>query len=280
MSMNVTMVVVLYKQKLEESKTFQTIKQTLFSKNQDLPDIELIFYDNSPEKQVFPLKESGGIHISYVHDARNLGIVAAYNYAFSRAKENGSQWLLLLDHDTELTDAYINEVFNLSDVQKEAAAIVPKIMCEQTMISPVYSHSLRPLMEERPKDGLQEKPVMAINSGALISVQFIAELGGFNEDFPLDYLDHWLFFEIYAKGRKVWMLKAVLEHELSVMDYSRVSLSRYQSILASEINFYQNYKKDLLPAYRMQLAKRFLKQVVTVKNKKIAIHTLKRFFSI
>lgn len=277
--MKITIVVVFYKQKPEESKTFQTLKSTLFTKKELLNNIELILYDNSPVKQDFSPLQFEGIHITYNHDPRNLGIAAAYNYAWSVAKGNGSQWLLLLDHDTVITDEYINEVQNVSDLSENIAAVVPKISSENKMISPVYSHSLRPLQEETPDLGLQEKPVMAINSGSLISVDFLNELNGFNQQFPLDYLDHWLFFEIYAKGKMVYVLDVILEHELSVMDYSRVSLKRYQSILDAEFNFYQNYKKELYPSYRTQLVKRFLKQVLTVKNKKIAMYTLKRLFS-
>jgi glycosyltransferase involved in cell wall biosynthesis len=277
--MKITMVVVLYKLKPEESKTFQTLMQALASNNQFHEDIELILYDNSPVKNNFNPLNFEGIHISYHHDPRNLGIATAYNFAWSLAKENGSNWLLLLDHDTELTADYLNSVFNHLDMPKEVVAVVPKINSENTMISPVFSDSLRPLKEDRPSPGLQVKPVMAINSGTLITVDFLNEIKGFNKDFSLDYLDHWLFFEIYHKDRKVWLMDATLEHELSVMDYSRVSLQRYQSILDSEKNFYLHYKKDLWHAYKRQLAKRFFKQMLTVKNKKIAMCTLKGIFS-
>lgn len=278
--MKVTMVVVLYKLKPEESKTFQTLKQIMNSTSNPFKDIELILYDNSPVKQDFTPPPNEGIHISYYHDPRNLGIAAAYNYAWSVAKGNNSQWLLLLDHDTELTQEYFHSILTLDNIPENVVAVVPKINSENTMISPVYSHSLRPLKEERPSPGIQVKPVMAINSGALISVHFLNEINGFNEDFALDYLDHWLFYKIYEKNRKVLLVDVELEHELSVLDYSRVSLQRYQSILDSEVNFYHNFKKDLLPKYRTQLAKRFFKQMLTVKNKEIAMQTLKRFFSL
>ncbi len=277
--MKITMVVVFYRQRFKDSKTFCTLTSTLLSRKESIKDIEIILYDNSPVKQEFTPLTNEGIHISYIHDPRNLGIAEAYNHAWSKAQVNRSQWLMLLDHDTDLTDAFINEILSLPELTDDIAAVVPKISSENKMISPVFSHSLRPLLEERPVSGLQEKPVMAINSGALIRVDFLNELNGFNLDFPLDYLDHWLFFEIYARGKKVWLLDAILEHELSVMDYSRVSLRRYQSILHSEMNFYKNYKKDLYPSYRTQLMKRFLKQLLTVKNKKIAMYTLKRLFS-
>jgi GT2 family glycosyltransferase len=278
--MKVTIVVVLYKLKPEESKTFQTLKPIMNSTISPFKDIELIIYDNSPTKHDFTPPRIEGIHITYYHDPRNLGIASAYNYAWSAAKENNSQWLLLLDHDTELTQEYFNSILTIEDVPENVAAVVPKINSENTMISPVYSHSLRPLKEERPSPGVQDQPVMAINSGALISVPFLNEINGFNEDFPLDYLDHWLFYKIYEKGRKVYLIDVELEHELSVLDYTRVSLQRYQSILNSEVNFYQNFKTDLLPKYRIQLAKRFFKQLLTVKNKEIAMQTLKKIFSL
>ncbi|MEH7250211.1 glycosyltransferase [Neobacillus niacini] len=277
--MKITMVVVFYRQELENSKTVQTLKQTLLVNKDALTEIELIFYDNSPESQDISYSDYEGLNLSYVHDPRNLGLVPAYNHAWNVAKENGSKWLLLLDHDTELTDNYFKEVLHLPEFGEDVAAVVPKIYSENSMISPVYSYSLRPLKEDRPAAGLQKQPVMAINSGALISVPFLNELSGFNESFPLDYLDHWLFFEIYNHGRMVWVVDVFLEHELSVMDYSRVSLKRYQSILDSEMNFYKNYKKDIYSSYRVQLVKRLLKQVVTVKNKKIAMYTFKRLLS-
>ncbi len=275
----ITIIVVFYKQKIEESKTFQTLKQTLFSKKDSLQTINIILYDNSPEKQEFHPHQYDGIHISYIHDPRNLGIATAYNFAWSQGNENGSKWLLLLDHDTQLTNAFIHSLLNTPELSHNVAAVVPKIISENIMISPVFTDSFRPLKEERPNEGLQEKRIMAINSGALIRMEFLNEIGGFNVNFPLDYLDHWLFHEIYATGHMVWVLDVTLDHELSVMDYSRVSLRRYQSILDSEINFYKNYKKDLFPSYRKQLAKRFIKQALVVKNKKIALYTLRQLFS-
>lgn len=279
--MKITMVMVLYRQKPDESKTLQTLKRTLLNKNLIFNEIELVLYDNSPDKQEFIPLNNEGINVSYIHDSRNLGISSAYNFAWSQAKKSGSQWLLLLDHDTELTDEYLNEVLNLPDLtnSKDIVAVVPKIISENTMISPVYSDTLRPLIHERPNIGIQGQPVMAINSGTLVKISFLNDLNGFNNEFQLDYLDHWLFFKIYEKGKKAFVLDVTLEHELSVMDYSRVSNNRYRSILDSEYNFYRNYKKELYPSYRIQLAKRFLKQVLIVKNKRIAMYTLKKLFS-
>jgi GT2 family glycosyltransferase len=277
--MKITAVIVLYKQSIDQCKTFQTLKKALSCNQHGIKELDIILYDNSPDEQVFEQNVLSGFPVSYVHDNRNLGIATAYNYALSIAKENRSEWLLLLDQDSELTEEYIEKFTLLGTFDKSVVAVVPKITFENTMISPVFSNTLRPLKGEKPSTGLQEKPVMAINSGSFLRISFLQELSGFNLQFPLDYLDHWLFHEIYAKGNKVFLLDTCLEHELSVMDYSRVSIQRYRSILDSEINFYKNYKNDLLTSYKKQLVKRLLKQILLVKNKKIAAYTLRRIVS-
>jgi GT2 family glycosyltransferase len=276
--MKKTIIIVFYNQSIEASNTFQT----LMSNSQEFlsEDISIILYDNSPNPQEFDQKRYEDINISYKHDPRNLGIATAYNYAWSIAKSNGSEWLVLFDHDTEVTRQYVQQMLEVKEVDRDIAAVVPIISCDGTLISPVFSNTLRPLQQDRPLAGVQQKPVMAINSGSLIKISFLNQINGFNESFALDYLDHWIFYEIYSKGFKVQVLDVSLEHELSVMDYSRVSVNRYKSIIDSESYFYQHYHKELLPAYRLQLFKRLIKQFLIVKNKRIAIQTLKKFLSL
>ncbi|KAA9022076.1 glycosyltransferase [Niallia endozanthoxylica] len=273
--MKVTIVVVFYKQDIKQSKTFSSLEKVLLERKAILKNIDIILYDNSPEKQDFDVSQYSG-QIDYIHDPRNLGIATAYNYAWQRAEENGSEWLLLFDHDTKVTEEYIDQMLKNHDVKEEIVAVVPKIVTNGIMVSPVYSHSLRPLQTERPVEGVQEKPVMAINSGSLLKVSFLNEIGGFNKEFPLDYLDHWLFHEIYDRDKKIRLLRVTLEHDLSVMDYSGVSLNRYKSILDAEMKYYSKYKTELSGEYRKQLVKRLAKQLLVVKNKRIALYTLSR----
>lgn len=270
-----TIVIVLYKQVISQSKTYRSLINSLTCIRNGT-ELEVILYDNSPEKQDIPALELPNIKLTYIHDKRNIGIASAYNFALGVAQDNGSNWLMLLDHDTELTDDYFAELNVIDSLESDICAVVPKITCESIMISPFYSDSIRPLQGDKPQSGLQTKPIVAINSGAVIRISFLKEIGGFNSQFPLDYLDHWLFHEINSKGFKVWLMETHLEHELSVMDYSRVSLERYKSILDSEILFYSRYKTEWLSQYKKQLMKRLLKQILLVKNKKIAMYTLRK----
>lgn len=277
--MNTTIVMVLYNQRLEQSRTFQTLSKTLFKSDIPRNQFQMIVYDNSPERQDIP-KEYADL-LMYKHDSRNLGIATAYNYAWRTAKKNNSEWLLLLDHDTELTQSYIDVMFSLEGVDRaQIATVVPKVTCNEVMISPVFSGTLQPLKDIRPGTGMQETPIMAINSGSVVNMEFLNRIGGFNEEFPLDFLDHWLFYKVYEQGYKVLVLDVTLEHELSVMNYDTVSLQRYKSILASELHFYKHYKKSVLKQYKRQLLLRTAKQLVFVKNKKIAFHTLRQLLTV
>jgi GT2 family glycosyltransferase len=279
--MKTTIVLVVYKSKLEDSNTYTSLLSVL-NYNQSLKkDLSIVIYDNSPEKQEVPTNDQA-LEISYVHDPRNLGLATAYNFAYQLSLKNKSEWLLLLDHDTTLNEDYVKTILKVDkSIPNQIAAVVPKVVSKNIMISPVTSLSLLPLLEKRPNPGILTSPVMAINSGSLIKIDFLTQIGGFTEEFPLDYLDHWLFYKIYDTGHKVLLLDGVeLQHELSVMDFGSISSVRYRSILDSEIKYFKNYHKELFPAYKKLMVKRLIRQILIEKNKKIAAYTLRRLFSL
>lgn len=279
--MKTTIIIVVYKSKLKDSHTFTSLLSVL-SKDPSLKkDLTIVIYDNSPEKQEMPFCDQV-LDISYVHDPRNLGLATAYNYAYQLGINNQSEWLLLLDHDTTLNLEYVNAILksDKSDLDNKIVAVVPKIISKNTMISPVMSDTLLPLLEERPTPGIQNTPVMAINSGSLIKIDFLNQIGGFTEEFPLDYLDHWLFYKIYQCGYKTLLLDVELHHDLSVMDFKSISITRYRSILDSEIKFYKNYHTYLFPDYRKLLMKRLIIQMIGERKPKIAAYTFRRLFSL
>ena len=68
-----------------------------------------------------------------------------------------------------------------------------------------------------------------------------------------------------------------MTHDLSVLDYKKVNVTRYQSILAAESIFYQEYDRQHLMQHRKQLVLRMTKQFLTVKNRQIWRMTLRSF---
>jgi GT2 family glycosyltransferase len=215
---------------------------------------------------------------AYKHDPCNSGIAAAYNWALGLAQSYGFPWLLLLDQDSQLPSTFLASLLDameLHDTNQSVAAIVPFIKDGFAEISPmrVRFGRLSPLPKQSPS--LAECEVTAINSGAAIRVSFVQSLGGFNPDYRLDCLDHWLFRQLYAQGKRVALSGSVLDHDLSVSDYrNQVSPTRYRSILSAEVLFVTTQKRRLeIPVYVIRLMLRAVKQLVIYRRPKLSALT-------
>ena len=266
----IVVVIVLYQQRFSQSPSFDLLMKAVKEKK-----IQLVVYDNSPVKQLEPLLEQDK-DISYYHDPSNPGLATAYNYALNHAQQN-IRYFDTLDHDSQLTATYFDTLLTI-DWTDELVAAVPLVYAGSNQISPVFADRyINRQVEKVDRSQLSQRRIMAINSGAVFSIKFLKEIGGFNLDFPLDFLDHWLFWTIYQFKKTVFILPEKMEHDLSVLDYQKVSVTRYQSILKAEKTFYQNYDKEMLPRHRKQLLLRTVKQFLTVRNRKIWRLTLQSF---
>ncbi len=267
-------ILVLYNCALENSATYRTFLAA--SKNAALDPALIAVYDNSPVRQVREDEES---HLlAYKHDPSNGALAAAYNWALAMAVARGFSWLLLLDQDSCLPSTFmalLAKAAQFYGLDQSVAAIVPFAMDGHAMISPkrVCFGLLTPL--PKPAPIVAEFEVMAINSGAAIKVSFLRILGGFNPAYRLDCLDHWLFRQIYAQGKRVALSCSVLEHDLSASDYrNQVSLTRYRSILSAEVLFITTQKFRLeIPVYVLRLMLRALKQLAIYRRPKLAALT-------
>ena len=205
--------------------------------------LSLVVYDNSAEKH--QIAEDSTLH--YVHDPANGGLAAAYNYALSRAEDTGYEWLLLLDQDTTLTSEFLAELIACVDAlraEDKVAAIVPKLMVRGTILSPAehfldfLHHQFRNYMQTLSHAaGIQHGRVSAYNSGSALSVPWLRSIGGFPGEFWLDYLDHAIFHALWASGRRVYVLHAVLRHELAESDLNARPIWRFRNVLRAQSLF-------------------------------------------
>ncbi|WP_339916175.1 glycosyltransferase [Yeosuana marina] len=241
---NLLIVLVLYNQFLEDSETFKSLINVV----KDSLDFKykIVVYDNSlivRDNLLFLEQFEAYFEIDYVSDSTNPGISHAYNYAFKIAQKSKVSWLLLLDQDTKLPLNYIRTFLDTVDYSNTSiVGYVPRIFGELngSLISPFKINSFG-LMRNISKDinGLIDYGVIAINSGTFISVDFISDINGFSEDYPLDMLDFWLFTEIFINKKKVCLLDINIEHNLSISDFeNNVSLHRYESIILAEKRFF------------------------------------------
>lgn len=225
----------------------------------------LLIYDNSPSPS--PVPDSMPLPSSYIHDPANGGLTGAYNTALRLAEKEGYEWLLLLDQDTVINASYLKEIwrrlFELAG-NRRCAALAPRLLAENEIISPArVLRGGRLLPVDKTLSGIVPWEIVALNSGALLRVSAVHELGGFNPEFWLDYLDHWMFNRLHHAGYLVYVMDAELQHKLSVRNMADMPIARYENILLAEGRFYQCCKSPLENlVYGLRLFVRALKMLV------------------
>jgi GT2 family glycosyltransferase len=279
-------VVVLYKQRPNESQSLSDLLRVCRSELAIGSQIAVIVHDNSPsiEEPCLDDLETGlPIGLEYHHTPGNPGLAYAYNRALDRAKERKIPWLLLLDQDTHVTRQFLVKL--LEGIQhlklERCCAFVPQLMRDDLVLSPQIVGKV--FYRRLPKgfSGVAEESLVAFNSAACIRVQDLTEIGGFPKEFWLDYLDHMVFHSLQKAGGHVFVLDSQLEHTLSVSDLeSNVSTQRYANVLNAEWMFVRKTGwggGSLM--HRLRLLKRTFNHSVKLRDKRYALQTLRSALS-
>ena len=232
----IQVVLVLYGCKPSESLALASLQRILEREVGPRQLLSLLIYDNSPRSSVN--MDELPDWAEYSHDSRNGGLAAAYNCALTRAVKDNCSWLMLLDQDTLLTAEYLHEAFALiyEFIQHdEVVAIVPRLVERKTTHSPTVKKLIRDKAIPTDFSGISKERIFAFNSGAIIRVKALEQIGGFPKDFWLDALDHAVFHLLQQKGGRVAIMRSRMEHSLSLKNLAEsMSLQRYHNILAAD----------------------------------------------
>lgn len=274
----VFVVLVLYNCDLKDSQTYKSILQ-----NNDRLKFKGIVYDNSYlSRDMSGLEELGDF--TYIHDSSNPGLAYAYNYALKEAIKVNCEWLLLLDQDTYFTDGYFKSLSEVGFDERDITAFLPIVKSfsnKNELISPakIDKAGFKPISNYN--IGKQVEKVSGINSGTIISIDFVQSINGFNTNYPLDMLDHWYFREIYKSRKFVSILNSEIYQNLSVSNdfENNMSLVRYLNFLKVENEFFKTDKLYQFLFYKLRLLFRVLKQI-KFKNKGYYKATLTKILSL
>jgi len=267
--MKLQVVIVLYKQKISESKSVTSLYDQILSL--DL-DISLLIYDNSPSPQKLEHAIMNMVHVVYVHDPSNGGLVPAYNQGLLLAKSNAASWMLLLDQDTVLTADYFRRLLSALDASNHDHRIVayaPHIIVRGKCVAPSWFWMGIHRHIKRSWHGIALKPITSINSATTVSTSFMEAIGGFDRRFPLNYTDYWLYREIYSHGKMVMVLNCDLEHELSAANRDTFRpVAQYVDVLHHEGKFYRSsHSRAVIFVFWSRLMLRVLKHFFVFKDK-------------
>jgi GT2 family glycosyltransferase len=120
--------------------------------------------------------------------------------------------------------------------------------------------------------GVPTREARAFNSAALLRIDALDAIGGFDPCFCLDHLDSWLHHQLYVQGWRMYVLDSVhLEHHFSLLNYrDRVSLAHLRNFLAAESAYFDEYCSSLAGAgHTAQLAGRLVKQVLRRETREV-----------
>lgn len=250
--MKITVCLVAYSKRYDETKSFQalhSLKEGIKCK------LNVRVFDN------------GLIDYSYIEMANEF---ASLNYIYNDLEERGTrvayqntmdfsqdEWILLLDDDTAVTENYFKIIFSELQSNTDITAYCPLIFEGKKQISPTASDTVDMLLFPK-NDGIYNHNITGISSCLVIKIDFLKKIGGFNKKFPLDYLDHWLFYQLVDKEKKIKVLPVEIQHNLSVLKLEEVSKERFEKIFTSEYYFYKHYKPEVF----YQIKKKYVKMII------------------
>ena len=243
-------VIVLHRRAPSQSESVCSLVQILKAN----PDLEksfsVIIYDNSPQQQGCEVAGNFPVSVLYKHDPTNPGLATAYNFALGKACENEHEWLLLLDQDTPVTYGFLTELIACAKtlrLQPQVGAIVPKLLVDGKIYSPL-AHFIDHLRHQYRRSnnavskqivGLQDGRLTAYNSGAALRVLALQSIGGFPQEYWLDYLDHAVFHALFVRGYRTYVLRTEIKHDASQAAMGRVPAWRQRNLLLAQSRFVQ-----------------------------------------
>lgn len=276
--MEILAIIVRYKMPLEQSQTLTSLGEALASNADLLRAYGVLLWDNSPARLDNPTLS---FPFQYGFSDQNVGVSGAYNHASSYAESIGCPWLLLLDQDTTVTEDYLRRMLahvkNLENDQS-IATIVPFVRSHGRLVSPQrFGRLIRNYQIPRSVSGIYKGDGYAVNSGTLMRVSALREVGGYSEDFWLDLSDAYIFQALYRHGKRMYIAGDVeLSHSIASMDFDMgMTAERYRSFLAAENLYLSNYRSRLVNlAQCFWLVARATRQYRRYKNKEFAKITL------
>lgn len=281
--MQILAVVVRYKMSLGDSQTMQSLARIFATRPHLLERVGVLLWDNSPAALDH---STAPFPVIYRHSPENLGVSGAYNRAMAIAEAEGCRWLILLDQDTTLPEHYLSRMLQLTDElesRDDIAAIAPFLTDKDCNISPRRLMFNRIRQIRSPFEGVHPGRVYAANSGTVIRVSALREIGGFNEDFWLDLSDVVAFHLLYERGRLLYIAGDLRVPHCCNHDGS-MSPQRYMNFIAAEGAYWDLYRR---PSERLvqngRLLLRVARQFLGYRDKTYSritlLHFLRRLFS-
>lgn len=157
--------------------------------------------------------------VDVLRNPENMGLAAALNRGIRHASQEGADWLLLLDHDSEPEPGMVPRMLEAYGAypQKEKIGLIAPEIREHTAPPARYlvlqgKFGFRRIM---PTAFCHDDVLAVITSGSLVKAHLFHEIGLMPEHFFIDYLDYDFCLRMRGRGYRILLAGgAVLRHRL------------------------------------------------------------------
>lgn len=153
-------------------------------------------------------------HTELLANSTNLGVAAALNRGLAQAQASGYQMALLLDQDSWLEDGMVKHMMT---EWQAAASELPGVL------GAGFQDQGRSESTSVDSTAGADRVDWVITSGSLIDIALWQQLGGFREDFFIDFVDTEYCQRVRKAGRAVLRTRAhLMQHHIGAHTTHRI----------------------------------------------------------
>ncbi|WP_337663491.1 glycosyltransferase, partial [[Ruminococcus] lactaris] len=187
---------------------------------------------------------SGYGNVFLQRNSENLGIAIALNQICEAAGKRNSDWVLTLDQDTICPEKMIKKMSEHTD-REDIGIVCPKVD---------YGNG----QHTRNKSDVEfEYPYACMTSGSLTRVSVWKKIGGFREDFFIDFVDNDYCMRLRLNGFRILRLNScVMQHELGeTVERRLLGIKKIKCTKHSPLRLYYMSRNNLffINQYRKKL---------------------------
>ncbi|MBB6114516.1 hypothetical protein F4826_001394 [Rahnella inusitata] len=235
--------VVLYNEIITECETFRAILSSFESKGERKKDYRVVFWDNSIKhynkayiKNAQQALERLGLESVYIETPENIALSKIYNTIIDQSTDE--DYLMIFDQDSSFDGVYFN-TFEKSIKNNLPNIILPVVTFKNKIVSPTKILYLKGFYYDIPPKGLiSSKHISAINSGMIISLNFIKKYNfRYNNKLKNYCTDDDIMKFVRNKNGTVFVMDYSFEHDLSLSTLNSNSDSlriRYNEMIKSK----------------------------------------------
>jgi rhamnosyltransferase len=165
--------------------------------------------DNTPVPHIVSFPDDENLHVERLN--QNQGLSNALNKGIELAASEGHRNIFVFDQDTRIPSCYFDHMLQFKNVMDgrytNCALCVPNFSDRNSGTFAKYPIISRYSVRHRTCNNLEsESPddaLIAITSGTFIDYEMYRQIGPFNDDYFIDFIDNEYCLRVYCQGFRI-----------------------------------------------------------------------------